>query len=123
MPFHMAHSTEPSPHRIEAPVPQTPAASRMPPWGIVAAGIVLFVGVLGLLFGAMTVFSPPPGTGPARGLQSQHLADGTILVLEKVTMGPPDPSLRCALDGNCRGAVSLDNGLDESLRRGDRQIA
>jgi len=60
---------------------------RIPGWGLVA---IAFIGFFGLLIAVLLVLvtvAPAPRPGTASSLGSQTMPDGTVLVLEAVTVG------------------------------------
>src|SRR5258707_99407 len=63
-----------------------PAQRQITPWALVAGGAFVFCLVLALVLGAIHLLRPA-NRPVARGLRERTMADGTILVLEKVTVG------------------------------------
>jgi hypothetical protein len=63
-----------------------PAKRQIAPWVLVIGGAFFFCLVLALVLGAIHLLRPA-GRPMARGLQERTMPDGTILVLEKVTLG------------------------------------
>ncbi len=63
-----------------------PAKRQIAPWALVVGGTFVFCLVLALVLGAIHLLRPA-GSPVARGLQERTMPDGTILVLEKVTVG------------------------------------
>jgi len=69
-------------HGPGAPVPRR----RIPAWVLVILGGFLFCLLFGVIVGIATLVLPASRPA-ARGLQERMMPDGTILVLEKVTVG------------------------------------
>jgi hypothetical protein len=65
---------------------RNPAKRQIAPWVLVIGGAFVFCLVLALVLGAIHLLRPA-GQPVARGLQERTMPDGSILVLEKVTVG------------------------------------
>jgi hypothetical protein len=63
-----------------------PAKRQIAPWVLVVGGTFVFCLILAVALGAIHLLKPA-GPPVARGLQERTMPDGTILVLEKVTVG------------------------------------
>src|SRR5262249_45968220 len=75
-------SASEQPLATSSPVPRR----RISPWIVVILGVSLFCLAFAVLVGVIALVHP--GARPVvRGLQERRMADGTILVLEKVTVG------------------------------------
>ena len=65
---------------------QKPARRPLPPWALVIGGTLVFSLALALALGILQFYGPV-NRSAVRGLQEQTMPDGSVLVLEKVTVG------------------------------------